>query len=748
MIDGIVSLTRKLGRALTRLAHIGTVLVLFMILGAAYGLATPILEKPDEPAHLAYIKMLADGAGFPLSLSDPPKQESSQPPLFYVSAAMALRVMRLTTADWSPCLTRNPAFPNLARDSRNDNKNVFIHAVTNDIWQPGLGRAVLVARLVSLLFGAVTVYATYRLALELFFDRRTQALLAASFVAFLPQFIFISSSTSNDSTTVALCTLALWVTVRVLRRGFTWQRALVLGLALGGATLSKVSALGLWPLALLAVSAFSTEKQPHFKQRLGWSVVVVGVALLTAGPWLVRSAVVFGDVLGTSTHLSMPWARAEPLPLATALGQIPGALNSWWLSFGWGDIIAPSWVYGGLNALGLIGLVGAAVGGWQARDQRLARWGVILLASWMLVIIIAFVRWIQLLDAVLGRLLFPALSATAVLCALGWHTLLRRWASAPVWGLLALSVVALPLWLSPAYARPELLSQVDVAQQSGQVIDVRYGDVARLVRVDWSRDPWPQPGEEPTLRLCWEPLQQDARLLLVLTQIVGAQNRVVATRRTLPGLGAYPTSAWLPHESFCDAVRVPLVDDAPAPGVYQVEVGIIDEHTLERLPAFAPDGSELGTNFVGKIKIAPPAYVTPPIDQPLVQRLGDQFELVGYDLDRAVVKPGESLGLRTYWRALRRPDADYTIFAQVRDATNQVVGQQDDAPQAGAYPTSFWDAGEVVIDDRVIEIPANAPAGKYPVKVGMYLLADGSRLSIDGNPAVTEVTLPAEVEIR
>jgi hypothetical protein len=30
----------------------------------------------------------------------------------------------------------------------------------------------------------------------------------------------------------------------------------------------------------------------------------------------------------------------------------------------------------------------------------------------------------------------------------------------------------------------------------------------------------------------------------------------------------------------------------------------------------------------------------------------------------------------------------------------------------------------------------------------MYLPLDGSRLSIDGNPAVTEVTLPLEIEIR
>jgi hypothetical protein len=132
----------------------------------------------------------------------------------------------------------------------------------------------------------------------------------------------------------------------------------------------------------------------------------------------------------------------------------------------------------------------------------------------------------------------------------------------------------------------------------------------------------------------------------------------------------------------------------------------------------------------------------------LNHRLGDRIALIGYDLDRATVNRGETIRLRLYWQALQRPGADYTVFAQVRAADNQMVAQKDSPPQAGAYPTSFWDAGEVVIDDRVIEIPANAPLGKYPIRVGMYLPADGARLPIDGDPAVTEITLPIEIEIR
>jgi hypothetical protein len=166
------------------------------------------------------------------------------------------------------------------------------------------------------------------------------------------------------------------------------------------------------------------------------------------------------------------------------------------------------------------------------------------------------------------------------------------------------------------------------------------------------------------------------------------------------------------------------------------------------LPAYASDGSQLTTNFVDQIKVAPLEYTTPSIDKALSHHLGDQIALIGYALDRSVVKPGESIRLRLYWKAMQRPAADYTVFAQVRAGNDQIVAQKDSPPQAGAYPTSFWDAGEIVIDDRVIEIPSNAPLGSYPIKIGMYLPADDTRLPIDGNAAVTEVNLPVEIEIQ
>jgi hypothetical protein len=235
---------------------------------------------------------------------------------------------------------------------------------------------------------------------------------------------------------------------------------------------------------------------------------------------------------------------------------------------------------------------------------------------------------------------------------------------------------------------------------------------------------------------------------MVLIQLVGEANRVVATRRTLPGLGRFPTSVWQPGDQFCDAVHLPIPKDAPAPAAYHVEVGIIDPATLERLPAYAPDGTQLGSNFVDLIKIAPSVYAAPVIENSLHFRLGNQIELLGYALDPVWIVPGGSARLRLYWRALLPPSADYTVFVHLRAATGLTVTQADGPPRAGAYPTSLWDAGEVVVDDRSIAMPAGSTPGDYAIVVGLYQLSTGERLAVAGGDPANEIVLPAPVSVR
>ena len=159
--------------------------------------------------------------------------------------------------------------------------------------------------------------------------------------------------------------------------------------------------------------------------------------------------------------------------------------------------------------------------------------------------------------------------------------------------------MAIPLVLMPAYTLPKFLNAQELAQQPGRAVDIRYGEAARLVRIDVPRNQWPQPGDVTSVKVCWATLSNDPRDLLVLIQFVDAENRVVATRRTVPGLGAYATMNWQSGLQFCDDVSIAIGAAANAPAVYKVEVGLIDNASQERLPAYAPDGSPLGTNFAG-----------------------------------------------------------------------------------------------------------------------------------------------------
>ena len=84
-------------RPASRLFTIQTILLAFLALGVVVSLVTPIFEGPDEMAHFAYVKSLADGRGFPgqpiVIADDAPAQESGQPPLYYLTAALAVKVL-------------------------------------------------------------------------------------------------------------------------------------------------------------------------------------------------------------------------------------------------------------------------------------------------------------------------------------------------------------------------------------------------------------------------------------------------------------------------------------------------------------------------------------------------------------------------------------------------------------------------------------------------------------------------------
>ena len=72
------------------------------------------------------------------------------------------------------------------------------------------------------------------------------------------------------------------------------------------------------------------------------------------------------------------------------------------------------------------------------------------------------------------------------------------------------------------------------------------------------------------------------------------------------------------------------------------------------------------------------------------------------------------------------------VFLQLLDSAGKPWAAEDAQPWQGRYPTSRWQAGEVVRDPHTLTLAADAPDGAYRLIAGLYRTADKQRLPLAG----------------
>jgi hypothetical protein len=75
-------------------------------------------------------------------------------------------------------------------------------------------------------------------------------------------------------------------------------------------------------------------------------------------------------------------------------------------------------------------------------------------------------------------------------------------------------------------------------------------------------------------------------------------------------------------------------------------------------------------------------------------------------------------------------EEDYTVFVQVVDEQDRIVGQADSWPLQGTFPTSQWLMGEILWDPYLVRLSEDLQPGQYRLYVGWYLLGTQRRLSV------------------
>jgi uncharacterized membrane protein len=256
---------------------------------------------------------------------------------------------------------------------------------------------------------------------------------------------------------------------------------------------------------------------------------------------------------------------------------------------------------------------------------------------------------------------------------------------------------------------------------------------------------------ELVVTLVWEALRAIDADLRVYVGYLDRELQTLHDNRFYPPAAAlwYPTALWTPGKPVL-LQTLPWTLDADhfvlGVGVYTGESGweegkrltarqveptlpVLEGGSLVRVGGFA--------QVTGAAAWTPVAPVVGTPSQPLDAAFVDGLRLKGATLPENA-RRGAMLPVSLFWRADTLPQADYSVFVQMLDATGAKVVQWDGAPYdaASKLPASNWPAGWQGTHKVSLALPTTLPPGDYTVIAGMYDWQTGARLSVQGGDSV------------
>ncbi len=696
---------------------LATGLAIVAALGVLHSIIVPLLEAPDEIWHFSFVQVIARDRALPVQSAEEKNvwlRESGQPPLYHILGAWA--VAPFDQSDFPGFVRFNLSHPALNPASSSTSPNVFIHTPYEEWPYRGSVMAIHVLRLLGVGWGVGTVLGTYWVAREVLPGRRELALAAACVAGLHPHFLFISGVINNDAAASCLCTWVLWLCVRLAQVRVRRRETMALGVLLGLALLSKVSALALLPLLALALG-LAWWHDRDWRALSGRAVMVSVLALAVAGWWYVRNWVLYGDPLGWSIWLQdIGVQRITPDELLHQFGDV---FASFWEPY---EGLFPDGVLWTLGAMLAVAAVGWVVLGLQVARLRAPLCpnpnGLLLAGTWLVLLFASLIRYMTTTPSAEGRLLFPAIASFALLLVVGWDTIVPARKAKVLWGfggsfLLVLSVASPVLGIRSLFARPVL----DEEQRLPEMVPlgVTWDDLELLgVRADPDRF---AQGETVELTVYWHVLDAPPANLQAVVRLWSTGGRLLGQRDQVPAGEVYPPDLWRKGEIVRDTYRIRV--EFPGPALCQAMVS-----------ARAGDIT-LGEAMTPVLcTLSPPSLHKDDLPSDPVYVFGERVKLVGHEL---VITDAPALQVTLYWDVIEALDRDYQVFVHLLDGNGRTIGQGDGPPLEGDYPTGAWAPGELLADPHLVSLEDGIPLGGQ-LLVGLYHTGDGVRLPVSSVP--------------
>jgi len=458
-----------------------------------------------------------------------------------------------------------------------------------------------------------------------------------------------------------------------------------------------------------------------------WSLLI-GICSLISGWWFWRNWQLYGDPTALQPMLELVGERG-----GSALQSLL-ELGTMFRSF-WGQLpcsFYPSGFYAFYAAFTVL-----AIGGLMLCWRRMVsgqRTVIVILIGWFLLVVAGWMRWNAMTPAPGGRLLFPALPSVALLMSVGINGLARGRFRRGSWiavGSLALVACWTVVRILPGFFAPPPRYPDADAVQPNYPLDATLGDDVRLLGYDVTLN---DEGMTLDTTLYWQglaPMTADYVLALQLASPVPGDTTLRWNYNSWPGRGNYPTSAWQPGEVIADQYHFQLPEADFPTQAWNLHLILYLEETGERLPVQL-DGVAAGDQL-GLAQLRVPGRSPYCPEEGLLASEVRFGQIVA--LTHAVVVPEESeTSVLLCWKALQPPPEDYTVLVHLQDASGELIATGDGPPMRGAFPTSMWRPGDVILDDQRLAI-GEVETGQRIV-VGLYNLKDSSRLpaSVGGEP--------------
>jgi len=568
-------------------------------------------------------------------------------------------------------------------------------------YQADMLRLLTTAAMFDVLVAALAVVGVYALACQVF-DHETAAL-AGLVVALDPYFVGLSRTVGIDALLASFMTLAVLSLAAYLtptRRQWPYLALAVLCGVL--AFLTKLPALVLVPYGLVSLGLAAIGRpRPARRDVVRWGVFML-IAALLGGLALAATWGLMGARLGYIV-------RAISDTIVAGL-DVPHEGGSYFLGEPDRPLDGTFYVWLLLLKTTPFSLVGAGLSlivgllswrRWREPGHR----------AWLLLslFVVTYAATMTLGAKKQDRYILPALLVLDLVAAWGWWVVLR-WAAgrlprrrdhADQWALViggTLLLLVTPFWLRlhPYYlaAYNPLLGG---AKTAAWVYAVGWGEGLDQAAAYLNRQP-----EAADLLIA----SHNAWVLGIYArgQVVQltAQNHYVADYIVF---------------YYADALR-----NVPEPWVI--------ERFRSQTPAFIAWIDGVPYAGVYRNPDLPRKLVSrhrPAVEHPLDVLLDRRVRGLGYDLPETA-PAGATLPVTLYWECLEPMSVDYQVMVHLVDEAGRVWAQADHGPLGGHFATSFWQPGLFLRDEFELRIPADAPAGTYRLRVGLYHPVTNQRL--------------------